>query len=241
MTKTKYMMSGGLAFAEESDMKKLRRHSLKGWHVRDFSFMGYTLEKGESKDYIYTLDFRTLKEEEEAEYFELFHSSGWKPVASEDGFHLFRALPGTKPIYSDPETSLEKYDHLNTNVNKVTIPLCLITGLFWGSALLSSGQIRTILIAIAAILSVFALPAAWTAIAAYSNKLKVKGKMRTSTALKVLPVFLLVSGVIISVLIFVPDRGVQIIGSLIKGGVIGLALPMGIWLIMSLYSKVSKR
>lgn len=36
MKQTKYMMSGGLAFSEEKDMEKLRRYSLKGWHVRDF-------------------------------------------------------------------------------------------------------------------------------------------------------------------------------------------------------------
>ncbi len=36
MRKTKYFMSGGLAFSEDKDMEKLHRYSLKGWHVNDF-------------------------------------------------------------------------------------------------------------------------------------------------------------------------------------------------------------
>lgn len=63
MSHSKYVMSGGLAFSEEKDMEKLQRLSLKGWHVRDFKFMGYTLEKGISTDYIYSVDYRLLKKE----------------------------------------------------------------------------------------------------------------------------------------------------------------------------------
>ncbi len=53
-------------------MEKLRRLSLKGWHVCDFKFMGYILEKGESSDYIYCIDYRSLEDGEEEEYFDLF-------------------------------------------------------------------------------------------------------------------------------------------------------------------------
>ena len=69
MSQTKYIISGGLAFSEHKDMEKLRLYSLKGWHVSDFKFMGYTLKKGVSSDYIYSVDYRSLKENEEAEYF----------------------------------------------------------------------------------------------------------------------------------------------------------------------------
>ena len=62
MKHTKYITSGGLAFSEDKDMEKLRRFSLKGWHVSDFKFMGYMLEKGELEDYIYSVDYRSLKE-----------------------------------------------------------------------------------------------------------------------------------------------------------------------------------
>lgn len=72
MRQTKYMMSGGLAFFEDKDMEKLRQFSLKGWHVSDFKFMGYTLVKGQSADYIYSIDDRSLNEEEAEEYFDFF-------------------------------------------------------------------------------------------------------------------------------------------------------------------------
>ena len=108
MKQTKYITSGGLAFSEDKDMEKLRRYSLKGWHVSDFKFMGYTLEKGEISDYIYSIDYRSLKEDEEEEYFDFFSFSGWSHIASEAYIHLFRAHPGTKPIYSDRDTIVGK-------------------------------------------------------------------------------------------------------------------------------------
>ena len=72
MRQTKYITSGGLAFAEDKDMEKLRSYSLSGWHVRNFQFMGYMLEKGERAEYIYSVDYRLLKDNEEEEYFDFF-------------------------------------------------------------------------------------------------------------------------------------------------------------------------
>ena len=88
MRQTKYITSGGLAFSEDKDMEKLRRFSLKGWHVSGFKFIGYTLEKGENSDYNYSVDYRSLKENEEEEYFDFFLSSGWSHIASEANIHL---------------------------------------------------------------------------------------------------------------------------------------------------------
>lgn len=68
MNQIKYITSGGLAFSENKDMEKLRRYSLKGRHVFDFSFMGYSLERGKKSDYIYSIDYRWLKEDEKKEY-----------------------------------------------------------------------------------------------------------------------------------------------------------------------------
>ncbi|WP_255267008.1 DUF2812 domain-containing protein [Bacillus cereus] len=169
MRQTKYIMSGGLAFSEDKDMEKLRRFSLKGWHVSDFKFMGYTLEKGESSDYIYSVDYRSLKEDEEEEYFDFFSSSGWSHIASERNIHLFRAHPGTKPIYSDRDKSIEKYENSNHSMKCLAIPLVLITVLVWVGAMISSGTLKSLLHVIAVILSVIAIPTVWTVIATYNN------------------------------------------------------------------------
>src|SRR5690625_4394477 len=176
MRQTKYIISGGLAFTEEKDMEKLRRYSLKGWHVSNFKLMGYTLEKGECLDYIYSVDYRSLEENEEEEYFDFFSSSGWSHITSEANIHLFRAHSDTKPIYSDRDTTVVKYENLNRSIKKIVLPLVLITVLGWIGGILSSGTLESILFLIAGILSVIAIPIALTVVATFTNKWKVEGR-----------------------------------------------------------------
>ncbi|MCM3154042.1 hypothetical protein [Priestia megaterium] len=45
MKKTKYIMSGGTAFAEQEDLQKLSDYAKKGWLLDRFAFLGYTLKK----------------------------------------------------------------------------------------------------------------------------------------------------------------------------------------------------
>nr|WP_222115737.1 DUF2812 domain-containing protein [Virgibacillus sp. SK37] len=92
MKETKYITSGGLAFSEDQDMEKLRQYSLKGWHVSDFKFMGYTLEKGESSDYIYNIDYRSLKDGEEEEYFGFFHPLDGHMLLQKEMFIYFEHI-----------------------------------------------------------------------------------------------------------------------------------------------------
>src|SRR5690625_772821 len=234
MTQTKYITSGGLAFYEDKDMEKLRRFSLKGWHVSDFKFMGYTLEKGESSDYIYSVYYRSLKEGKDGEYFDLFSTAGWTHVTSEGNIHLFRASPGTKPIYTDRDTTVEKYENSSWLMKNLAIPLVLITALVWVGVMISSGTLKSILIVVATILSAIAFPAAWTAITTYSNKWKVEGR-RLATLGKTIPFLFLLVAVII--LLFVGSTGTTV--DILTSGVIGaIALPTAIWIIMSLYHKL---
>lgn len=236
MSKTKYITSGGLAFSEERDMEKLRRYSLKGWHVRNFKFMGYTLEKGESNDYIYSVDYRSLNKNEEEEYYELFSSSGWSHVDSQGDIHLFRAIPGTNPIYTDLESTVEKYSNLSTTMKKIGIPLILITLLLWVATMVSSGTLKSILLVIAPILSIIAVPTAWTLIATYNNKWKFEDKKGLVNLLKTILILL----IFISVILFFvnnPDNAVQQLAYILIGSV---ALPTTIWIIMSVYHKIAR-
>ncbi|MFD1416479.1 DUF2812 domain-containing protein [Oceanobacillus jeddahense] len=233
MRQTKYMMSGGLAFSEEKDMKKLHQLSLKGWHVNDFKFMGYTLEKGESSDYIYSIDYRLLGEEEEAEYFDFFTSSGWSHVASNADIHLFRADPGTKPIYSDSDTNAEKYKNTSDFMTKLTIPLVFITALVWIGAIMSSGVLQSILLVAAIIFSAIALPAFWTIAVTYSTKWKTEGKYRLANLAKMITPLLFFSTIIL-IMFIVGDAGfaIRLLAAMIIGGI---ALPAAIRGAMSLY------
>lgn len=233
MRQTKYITSGGLAFSEDKDMEKLRRFSLRGWHVCDFKFMGYTLEKGKSSDYIYSVDYRSLKEDEEGEYFDFFSSSGWSHIASEGDIHLFRAHPSTKPIYSDRDTSVEKYENLNSSMKRLAIPLVLITVLIWIGAMISSGILKSTLQVIAVIFTVIAIPTAWTVIATYKNKWEVKDKKGSVILLKTIPFLLVLIAVII--LLFVDGSAVYTLASMVIGAI---ALPTAVWVIMSLYHKM---
>lgn len=237
MRQTKYITSGGLAFSEDKDMEKLRRFSLKGWHVRDFRFMGYTLEKGESSDYIYSVDYRSLKEGEKEEYFDLFSSFGWSHVASEGDIHLFRAHPGTKPIYTDHETKTEKYKNSSQSMMKLAVPLVLITAFAWVGAIISAGILESLLIVVATILSIIALPTAWTIMTTYSNKWKVEGRKGLVNLVKTIPFLVLLILAILLLIVGVTDTDstINLLTSMVAGAI---ALPTAIWVIMSLYHKM---
>lgn len=235
MRQTKYITSGGLAFSEDKDMEKLRRYSLKGWHVSGFKFMGYTLEKGVSSDYIYSVDYRSLKENEEEEYFDFFLSSGWSHIASEENIHLFRAQPGTKPIYTDRDTTVEKYKNSSDSMKKWAIPFILITVLLWAGAMITTGTLKSLLLVLAVILTVIAIPTAMTVSATFGNKWKIEGKTGLVNLVKIVPIVLLLTAVII--LLFVEGTGdtIYILTSMLIGAIV---LPTIIWVIMSLYQKV---
>lgn len=235
MRQRKYMMSGGLAFAEEKDMQKLRGLSLQGWHVTGFKFMGYMLERGESTDYVYSLDHRILNVGEEEEYFDLFATAGWSHVASEAGTHLFRAQPGTKPIYSDRETLVEKHKRSGRMINGVAFSLISITALLWIGFLLSSGTLQTTLSVLAVVFSILLLPAAWTAIKIYNNKWRVEGRKGLVIITTIIPpLFLIMSVACLSV--FKNNNGIiGTLSSAVLGLLIGgIGVPLIIWMIMSL-------
>ncbi|KAB8133589.1 DUF2812 domain-containing protein [Gracilibacillus oryzae] len=235
MSKTKYVMSGGLAFSENKDMEKLRKLSLKGWHVRDFKFMGYTLEKGESADYIYSVDYRTVNEEDAEEYFDFFTSSGWTHVTSQGNIHLFRALPGTKPIYSDRETVVEKHDNLGSSLKWFTISIVTIILLLCLGTFISTGALQTTITYIAVILSVIAIPATWTVLTIYKNKWKAEGRIGLVRFMKSLPALFLILG--FTIILFITDDSGSIVGILTSMLIGAVALPLAIWCFMSLYYK----
>ncbi|KQL57011.1 MULTISPECIES: DUF2812 domain-containing protein [Bacillaceae] len=231
MSHTKYITSGGLAFAEERDMEKLRRYSLKGWHVKSFAFMGYLIEKGQSNDYIYSVDYRTLKEEEREEYVDLLASSGWTLVSSNSDIHLFRALPGTKPIYSDRETVVEKHQHLGNPLKWIALSLLVLTAITWTGFSLSSG-VPMISFAIAAIsLSAITIPILWTVLTIFKNKWVVEEKYRLVTMTSaIVPLFL------VGCLLFIfystnLNNPMGILFSMVAGAII---VPTTIWIIQSL-------
>lgn len=108
MKNTKYIMSGGLAFAEERDMEKLSKYAEKGWLLERFAPLGFRLRRGQPQNLVYSVDYQVNVDEE---YDLIFEDAGWSRVCSAGGnIHIFRATAGTSPIYSDKTTTIDKYE-----------------------------------------------------------------------------------------------------------------------------------
>ncbi|ASB88209.1 DUF2812 domain-containing protein [Bacillus sonorensis] len=127
MKQRKYIMSDGLAFSEEKDMKKLSDMASKGWVLDSFAFMGYRLKKADSKNLTYSIDYQDIDEDGFEDYIETFAAAGWAHICSYHGMHIFAAEPGTSPIYTDRSTLIEKYKRSEKSVRHVTITLVCLT------------------------------------------------------------------------------------------------------------------
>ncbi|MCY8599354.1 DUF2812 domain-containing protein [Bacillus spizizenii] len=130
MKQKKYMMSEGLAFSEENDMKRLSDMASKGWVLDSFAFMGYKLRKAEPRKSIYSLDYRAVNDDSIDEYLEIFENAGWEHVCSEYTTHIFAAAPGTKPIYSDRSTMIDKYKQSEYTLRYITSFMLCLTAVF---------------------------------------------------------------------------------------------------------------
>lgn len=231
MSRTRYMMSGGLAFSELKDMEKLRKFSSEGWHVRKFSFLGYTLEQGERADYIYSIDYRTLDNDAE-EYFELFKEVGWSLVDSAGDIHLFRAAPHTKPIYTDRDTTIEKYKNQKKPLNLAMVTLVPGTIISWLISLQTTGSIHTLFFSLALLLTVLTIPLLWTALTSYGNQWKAENKNGLVLLTKLLPV----AAVVLAVYAIAESelKAVQILAAAVIGATVFVTF---ISLFMSLYHR----
>jgi len=127
MRQRKYISSGGLAFSEKEDMRKLAKQAAKGWHLQDFAFMGYRLVRGEPKQVQYMIDYRTLDEAEEQEYLEMFEHAGWTRVCSSYGMYIFEASTDVAPIYTDVDTKQDKLRRATSFIPKMALVTTILT------------------------------------------------------------------------------------------------------------------
>ena len=126
MFNTKYIVSKGLSFAEYEEMQMLSEYASKGWKLEKFAFMGYKLKRAKPEKLQYSLDYRINPDEE---YFSYFNEAGWNKVCSIGNImHIFSALEGTKKIYTDNDTEIEKYISQYELMKKMAIPssVCFI-------------------------------------------------------------------------------------------------------------------
>lgn len=118
--KDKYVMISGFAFSEESDMNKLKNYAKEGWILESIvAGFFYKLKKDKPQNIDYSLDYQSEATEE---YFKIFKEAGWTPLVSVGNImHIFSAQEGTKPIYSDCESEIDKYTIMKKETSKGTI------------------------------------------------------------------------------------------------------------------------
>jgi|GEM_PF-302892 len=118
--KNKYVIINGLAFSENSDMEMLSSYAKKGWILEGISgAIFYRLRKDKPQDIKYSLDYQT---ESTKEYFDLFLEAGWTPVVSiANKMHIFSAPAGTKPIYTECVSEVDKYSKIKNQTKKASI------------------------------------------------------------------------------------------------------------------------
>jgi hypothetical protein len=112
-----------LKWGEEHDMERLALEAKKGYVVEKIGFR-YHLRYQGPQDLIYAMDYQDQPGDD---YFELFKASGWDYVDSLSYVHLFKAPTGTKPLYSDIETTIIKYMHELRRVGRYTAGAILYT------------------------------------------------------------------------------------------------------------------
>ena len=104
------------AWQDEQEETWLSEMANEGLHLDKVTFPGsYQFKKGASANYIYRLDYQSLKAKDRESYLQLFADSGWELVGEMAGWMYFRFLPGEgkiPEIYSDTESKIEKYQRL---------------------------------------------------------------------------------------------------------------------------------
>jgi hypothetical protein len=144
-------MIKGLAFNEESDMEKLKNYASQGWILEDIvGGFFYKLRKDKPQNIVYSLDYQLEADEE---YFTIFKEAGWKHVLSVNNhMHIFSAQAGTKPIYSDSNSEIDKYTCMRNQTKKGTIYSLIVAIVLIGLLVVSAIAVRQIFLIILALL-----------------------------------------------------------------------------------------
>ncbi len=104
------------AWQDEKEEAWLAEMSRGGLHLDAVSPFGfYHFHPGEPVDYVYRLDFQSLKAKDRDSYLQLFEDAGWEHIGDMGGWVYFRHLvDGTKflEIFSDRESKIGKYQRV---------------------------------------------------------------------------------------------------------------------------------
>ena len=176
MVKKKHLTSEGIAFSEKKDLQKLREYATQGWTVKRYKGMGYELEEGQAEDVIFSIDINQLAKGEEEEYFEMFLAGGWEHVCSSYNTHLFKATPGTPPIYTDKESEAGKFNRLLTSLTPLSLYSLIVLIIGTVGASMTSGILESVFRSIFYIAVVVAIPSVMMLVTLNVRKIRLMRK-----------------------------------------------------------------
>ena len=107
---TKRVLRPFWAWRDDDEERWLGRMARQGWHLVKGGIL-FRFRRGEPKEVVYRLDFRTREELDRGEYLRLFRDAGWEHVCDLGPWHYFRAdaAAGASEIYSDTDSLIGKY------------------------------------------------------------------------------------------------------------------------------------
>ena len=96
-------MGHGLAISPSKDLELFRSMARRGKRLTGFDAIGnWRFEDAAPED----ADFaHTMEPQPPAAYYDMFDAAGWETVIARPGMQIFKAPPGTPPIYSDPSSA----------------------------------------------------------------------------------------------------------------------------------------
>jgi hypothetical protein len=101
------------AWQDEQEEAWLAEMAGQGLHLERVSLPGsYQFQKGDPANYVYRLDYQSLKKKDRESYLQLFADAGWEHVGDMTNWFYFRRKVqngDTPDIYSDAESKIGKY------------------------------------------------------------------------------------------------------------------------------------
>ncbi len=154
-------------------MEKLKEYARQGWILEDIvGGFFYKLRKDKSQDIIYNLDYQTEANEE---YFTIFKEAGWSRIVSVENYmHIFSAQAGTKPIYSDCDSEIDKYTSIRNLTRKGTLYSLILAIALIGLIVVSLVAIKPIFLIIVGLLiiDIFVFVFNFMPYLAYNSRIK---------------------------------------------------------------------
>jgi len=104
------------AWQDEKEEAWLSELAREGLHLESMPFPTiYQFQQGKPGNYVYRLDFQTLKAKDRDSYLQLFADAGWEHIGDMGGWVYFRHIVDGNEIpeiYSDLESKMGKYHRI---------------------------------------------------------------------------------------------------------------------------------